>query len=125
MEDTIGVDNYMGKVSEAIKKHLPWPSDEFTEIYNRAWEAVAKAIKDASQPTREVLNMKDALEFIAHYALARDSNVYCEHIGLIAKGALEKTASQPDNAADAKKPCRYCEINYQNKFCSNCGRNLR
>ena len=46
MQDSLGVDQYMKPVADAIKKHLHWPSDEFTEIYNRAWEAVAKAIQN-------------------------------------------------------------------------------
>ena len=53
MKDSLGVDKYMGPVSDAIKKHIKWPSNEFTEIYNRAWEAVYNALRDASQqPTQ-------------------------------------------------------------------------
>ena len=44
MRDELGVDKYMGKVAETIRKYFPQPSDEFTEIYNRAWEAVERAI---------------------------------------------------------------------------------
>lgn len=44
MKDQLGVEQYMKPVSDAIKRHLQWPSDEFTEIYNRAFEAVANAI---------------------------------------------------------------------------------
>ena len=46
MEDHYGIDNYMKDVTKALKKHIKWPSDEFTEIYNRAWEAVYNAIDD-------------------------------------------------------------------------------
>jgi hypothetical protein len=39
------VDPLMGPVSDAIQRYIKWPSDEFTDIYNRAYEAVYKAIK--------------------------------------------------------------------------------
>lgn len=48
------VEPYMDKISEAIKRHLPWPSNAYTDIYNRAYEAVGKAIRDYSQPEGEV-----------------------------------------------------------------------
>jgi hypothetical protein len=40
------VEKYMPPIAEAIKRHLKWPSDEFTDIYNRAYEAVYQAIKE-------------------------------------------------------------------------------
>ncbi len=43
------VEKYMKPVSDAIKKHIKWPSKEFTEIYNRSYEAVYQAIKDYSE----------------------------------------------------------------------------
>jgi len=48
------VEPYMGPVAETIKKHLPWPSPAFTEIYNRAYDAVFQAIKDRDEPENEV-----------------------------------------------------------------------
>lgn len=45
MEDELNVDQLMGEVSRAIKRHIEWPSDAYTDIYNRAWEAVYQAIK--------------------------------------------------------------------------------
>jgi hypothetical protein len=45
MKDEIGVDEFMHPVREAIKRHIEWPSDAYTDIYNRAWEAVYNAIK--------------------------------------------------------------------------------
>ena len=39
------VEEFMAPVAEAIKHHMKWPSDEFTEIYNRAYEAVCNAIR--------------------------------------------------------------------------------
>ena len=40
------VEKYMPPVAEAIKKYVKWPSPAFTDVYNRAYEAVYKAIKD-------------------------------------------------------------------------------
>ena len=39
------VEEFMPPVAEAIGRHLDWPSQEFTDVYNRAYEAVYKAIK--------------------------------------------------------------------------------
>lgn len=39
------VEPYMDKIDEAIKRHLPWPSQEYTDIYNRAYEAIDKALQ--------------------------------------------------------------------------------
>ena len=39
------VEQFMSPVAEAIKRHIDWPSDEFTDIYNRAYEAVWAAIR--------------------------------------------------------------------------------
>lgn len=44
-----GVDKYMPRVQVAIERHIKWPSPEFTDIYNRAYEAVAEAMADADQ----------------------------------------------------------------------------
>lgn len=38
------VEEFMFPVRAAIQRHLPWPSDEFTDVYNRAYEAVLAAI---------------------------------------------------------------------------------
>ena len=51
MEDSIGVDKYMSKVAKAIRKYHKQPSDEFTDIYNRAWEAVYHALQDVATLT--------------------------------------------------------------------------
>jgi len=40
------IDKWMKPVGDAIKRHHAWPSDEFTDIYNRAYEAIVKAIKE-------------------------------------------------------------------------------
>lgn len=40
------VEKHMSPVIETIKKYHKWPSKEFTDIYNRAYEAVYNAIKD-------------------------------------------------------------------------------
>ena len=40
------VEKYMPPVAKAIKEFHDWPSDEFTRIYNKAYEAVYNAIKD-------------------------------------------------------------------------------
>lgn len=39
------VEPFMPPIMEAIQRHLPWPSREFTDIYNRAYEAVYAAIR--------------------------------------------------------------------------------
>ncbi len=39
------VEEFMEPVSDAIKKYHKWPSPEYTDIYNRAYEAVYAAIK--------------------------------------------------------------------------------
>ncbi|MFQ5771978.1 MAG: hypothetical protein ACE5HX_15695 [bacterium] len=39
------VEEFMPPVTEVIKKYHKWPSDEFTEIYNKAYEAVYATIK--------------------------------------------------------------------------------
>ena len=43
------IDELMKPVDKAIERHLDWPSDEFTEIHNRAWEAVAAALRLSQQ----------------------------------------------------------------------------
>ena len=43
------VEQFMEPVSDAIKKYHGWPSSEFTDIYNRAYEAVYNAIKKYSK----------------------------------------------------------------------------
>ena len=44
----IRVEPFMEPVSEAIERHLTPGSDEATDVYNRAYEAVHKAIKTYS-----------------------------------------------------------------------------
>jgi len=39
------VEEFMSPVAEEIKRYHKWPSDEFTAIYNKAYEAVYGAIK--------------------------------------------------------------------------------
>jgi hypothetical protein len=51
MRDQLGVEKFMGEVASTIRKYHPQPSDEFTEIYNRAYEAVEEAIKECLQLT--------------------------------------------------------------------------
>ena len=38
----------MSKVAQTIRKYHKQPSDEFTDIYNRAWEAVYHALQDVA-----------------------------------------------------------------------------
>jgi len=45
MEDTYNIYKIMEPVAEAIRKYLNWPSPEFTEIYNRSYEAVIAGIE--------------------------------------------------------------------------------
>jgi len=45
------VEEFMPAVRQAIERHVKWPSPEFTDIYNRAYEAVYHAIeKYADKP---------------------------------------------------------------------------
>lgn len=39
------VEEFMRPVAEAIRRYHKWPSDEYTDIYNRAYEAVEKALR--------------------------------------------------------------------------------
>lgn len=48
MQD-FSIDKYMKPVVSALDKYGLKP-DAWTDIYNRAWEAVNNAIRDASQP---------------------------------------------------------------------------
>ena len=47
------VEEFMFPVAEAIKRHLKWPSDEFTEIYNKTYVAVYSAIKKYGAETQQ------------------------------------------------------------------------
>lgn len=47
------VEKFMPPVAAAIKRHVKWPSDEYTDIYNRAYEAVYAAIQ-ASETERQL-----------------------------------------------------------------------
>ena len=38
------VEDFMEPVSIAIKRHVEYPSNAYTDIYNRAYEAIMKAI---------------------------------------------------------------------------------
>lgn len=40
----VRVEPFMGPVGQAIQRHVKWPSLEYTDIYNRAYEAVLGAI---------------------------------------------------------------------------------
>jgi hypothetical protein len=40
------VERFMPAVAMAIKRHVEYPSDAFTDIYNRAYEAVASALQE-------------------------------------------------------------------------------
>lgn len=61
------VEKYMPPVAEAIKRHVKHPSPEFTDIYNRAYEAVYQSIKE-NRPTTFALDgsveIKSSLELI-------------------------------------------------------------
>ena len=48
------VDQYMFEVEKAIRKYVK-NQEQFTEIYNRCYEAVAKAIRE-TQEENEVTN---------------------------------------------------------------------
>jgi len=53
-------DQLMKPVGDAIRRHIKWPSDAYTDIYNRAWEAVEEAIHEAppkkTHPLDEAMN---------------------------------------------------------------------
>jgi len=46
------VEKYMPSVAEAIKRHIKHPSQAFTDIYNKAYEAVYNAIKESEEECR-------------------------------------------------------------------------
>ena len=46
------VDQYMFEVEKALRKYVKNP-EHFTEIYNRCYEAVAKAIREVRIPESE------------------------------------------------------------------------
>ena len=46
------VDQYMFEVEKAIRKYVKNP-ENFTEIYNRCYEAIAKAIRDIQEKQGE------------------------------------------------------------------------
>jgi hypothetical protein len=48
------VEKFMPPVRDAIMRHLPWPSAEYTDIYNRAYEAVYKAIMEYADKEKPV-----------------------------------------------------------------------
>ena len=58
------VDKYMLPVADAIIKYHKWPSPEFTDIYNRAYEAVYLAIKDMKEKSKEKLYTRDEVNAI-------------------------------------------------------------
>ena len=47
------VEKFMLPVAAAIKRHIKWPSAEFSDIYNRAYEAVYNAIKEYADEDKE------------------------------------------------------------------------
>jgi hypothetical protein len=47
------VDKYMHEIDKALQKHIKWPSPGFTEIYNRAYEAIAQAMRDVLEEENE------------------------------------------------------------------------
>jgi len=62
MEDHLNVGRYMGPVSDAIKRHIEWPSDAYTDIYNRAYEAVYKALVSKDNITESDISFAEAME---------------------------------------------------------------
>lgn len=61
MQDTLGVDKYMKPVAAILHKHIHNPG-VWTEIYNRSWEAVNNALRDASQPSNHADGEKLVLD---------------------------------------------------------------
>ena len=47
------VEQFMEPVSDAIKRYHDWPSSEYTDIYNRAYEAVYAAIKKYDKEVKD------------------------------------------------------------------------
>ena len=78
------VEKYMGPVTDAIKRHLKWPSDEYTDIYNRAYEAVYNAIIDLEKTLRKDV-LQEARMATCEYCRDVDSwrykNVPRKHAG--------------------------------------------
>lgn len=49
MEGNRRVEELMMPVNEAIKRHVKYPSDGFTDIYNQAYVAVMKALEETER----------------------------------------------------------------------------
>lgn len=45
------VEKFMPPIAAAIKRHIEWPSDAYTDIYNRAYEAVYAALQSQLTPS--------------------------------------------------------------------------
>lgn len=79
------VEKYMPEVSKAIKRHLKWPSGEFTDIYNRCYEAVWRVITDyENKPIDNANNVKYWIEGLqeevhnAFHEYRRENNLEVE-----------------------------------------------
>lgn len=56
------IEKFMKPVEEAIRRHIKWPSEEFTDIYNKTYEAIGNAI---AQRTPGEPKEKSGVELIA------------------------------------------------------------
>lgn len=50
MKGAENVEKYMGPVADAISRHLKEGSCDWVDVYNRAYEAVSKALDDKRHP---------------------------------------------------------------------------
>lgn len=70
------VEKFMPPVAEAIKRHVEWPSDAYTDIYNRAYEAVFAALEGQLTP-----NAVDALpDSVCPYCHEKYTGTYGDHV---------------------------------------------
>jgi len=83
------VEKFMAPVRDAIARHLPWPSAEFTDIYNRAYEAVYNAIKEA-EAAHPSARQPVCADCGAEYALIGTDAVTCAICGSTRRKAREK-----------------------------------
>ena len=57
------VEKYMIEVANSIKKYIKHPSDDFTDIYNRCYEAVWKALTDSENIPKDINTVGYWLEY--------------------------------------------------------------
>jgi len=98
------VEKFMPPIADAIMRHLPWPSEEYVDIYNRAYEAVYNAIVEYADKNAEIARLLAALSEIekGEGAFSRDPLTHAsntiENMKRIAREAREKIGSKNEQS---------------------------